>query len=239
MTRSARLDVLCEKLSQRTNQNLEIQSPLEIGLSTNLTNRMATHQPRNNFTNATATYALSFACCKKLGIEVEPVWHTTVKVSKASQLALAEIAFTLMGGSLIHDHRFNKIQAGNPSHTNSQSLKEEEKEIFVSNNWFKDILQHSTDTTEARRGTLDFARDMDKQVSDRQLTNNTTKLEDITTEITDKHAELPTMFHETKSRIQALKKQIQIAQHYKTTIKSHIETCTKPTDLRNELMPVP
>ncbi|KAF4978801.1 hypothetical protein FZEAL_4868 [Fusarium zealandicum] len=107
---------LIESLKRRitgldgTKKIRHIQSPLYVGCSNNLRQRLATY--KRNLRTANRPLYLTVSVLKALGLEVVVVPRVVMRTWKAEQLSLGERLVTTLAGSLITQYGFNATQAG-------------------------------------------------------------------------------------------------------------------------------
>lgn len=206
----------------------QIQAPVEIGLSTNLMSRMGAHQPSTNFTNATCTYAVTFACATARKIKLVSVCFPLIKVWKASQLSKAEIACTMLSGSLVYDYGFNIQQASTETYKNFQhDFISERNEVFVEKPWFQDNLKHGVKAIASREQSLQTVQQMDQKVLENKIAEGQFSLETITSSVNSLIVKRPALLEKTKSRIEILRERIILVRAHQAKLQQEIKMCTR------------
>ncbi|KAG8426839.1 hypothetical protein J3459_007753 [Metarhizium acridum] len=90
----------------------QVQSPLYVGCSRRLNNRLANYRKTQHFSSVNRSLGLTVSVLAALGFHVDLSVHVVLRTWKASQLRTAEQLVVTLAGSLVHQTGFNSIPGG-------------------------------------------------------------------------------------------------------------------------------
>ncbi|QUC21495.1 uncharacterized protein UV8b_05738 [Ustilaginoidea virens] len=105
----------------------QVQSPLYVGCSANLEQRLGNYAPTQRMTKINKPLALTVCILQAQKVDIQLDAHVVLQTWKPEQLALAEQLVISLAGSLIHQTGFNLIPGGTNSGSAAGIGRAEEK----------------------------------------------------------------------------------------------------------------
>jgi hypothetical protein len=146
-------ELFCERLELRMpvdrdpgGNKPQAQSPAQVGCARSIMQRVSHHEPLDDMTGSSKALALTLSCMRAMGLEPQMIFLPIIKVWKAEQLEIAEIAITMLAGSLIAEGGHNAKQAGGQTldeAPDSQKFKRALHQITRNAPWTKENLAES------------------------------------------------------------------------------------------------
>lgn len=129
----------------------QVQSPLYVGCSTNLPNRIGNYSPSQHLTKVNKPMALTVSVMEALGLPVSMTIRVVLRTWKGHQLPIAEQLVATLAGSLVCQTGFNAIQAGGRTpKKSSDGLPAAEDLVLAHTDYLYDNLQETEHEAEQR-----------------------------------------------------------------------------------------
>lgn len=125
------LKAMCDPSLDPTGRVRMIQSPLYVGCSKNLAERIKVYN-RHSLKSINKPLGITLASLKKLGYAYKLHIVCVIRTWKSDQLPLAEQLVTTLAGSLVYQHGFNATEAGGTGFHTVKSLESlKENTVYV------------------------------------------------------------------------------------------------------------